>query len=142
MSLFYRKANFKSFFCEGECNLGYLYVEPEKEAHYVESLYHIGVSFSPSTKRMLISLNNNVIAKTIHTGSGDFLFGSSDTFIGSNGSNTKQASGTAVSNNQFMGEIHELCVEKLFRDRYPATNTLMPVFDETAMYLRFDEVDV
>ena len=42
---------------------------------------------------------------------------------------------------QFMGELHEMAIQGFEKSAFTITNSLYPFFDETLLYLRFEEVD-
>jgi len=41
-----------------------------------------------------------------------------------------------------MGEMHELAITKAQRKRFPYVLNLLPNYDDTLLYLRFEEVDL
>ena len=63
------------------------------------------------------------------------------------GINDAQNSGTATGPSaattckQFMGEFHELAITNK-TSRFSAIDNLMPNYDSTLLYLRFEEVDL
>ena len=42
---------------------------------------------------------------------------------------------------QYMGEIHELSLEREAKKAFMNTNSLFPFFDKTLLHIRFEEVD-
>ena len=60
--------------------------------------------------------------------------------IGANGTGATGAN-SATTNNQFMGELHELSIMNIKKNQFGAINNLMPNYNNTVLYLRFEEVD-
>jgi hypothetical protein len=64
----------------------------------------------------------------------DFEFDATDCYLGSNGNEdlgTRRAS-------QFMGEIHELCITKEYKDNFQVLDTLVPNYRNVLLYFRFE----
>ena len=120
---------------------GTVYSYAPKEALYIENLYHIAVNYNTSSMEMNIYLNGKNIATGNHTKS-TFTFGNSDMYIGANGTGTVKDDQTSVSNNQFMGEIHEFAILNTFKKQFASVFTLTPRYDELLLYLRFEESDI
>ena len=68
-----------------------------------------------------------------------FTFGDGDIYLGASASSI--GSGTATTNNQFMGVLHELSIVKGIKQRFNTMN-LLPNYDDTLLYLRFEEIDL
>ena len=49
---------------------------------------------------------------------------------------------TAASNKQFMGELHELAITSVAQKDFYGLANLLPNYNETLLYLRFEEVDL
>ena len=64
-----------------------------------------------------------------------------DLFIGANG-NREVGMSSAIDNKQFMGEMHEMCLTSVIRRRFPSTTNLLPNYNDTLFYFRFEEVDL
>ena len=120
---------------------GTVYSYAPKEALYIENLYHIAVNFNQSSLEMNIYLNGKNVATGNHSQS-TFVFGNSDMYIGANGTGTVKAKETSVSNNQFMGEIHEFAISRVFKKHFSSIFTLAPRYDDLLLYLIFEESDV
>ena len=120
-----------------------LFIETKKHASYVDDTFHIGFSFNGRNKTMKLFLDGIEIASGTHAFSGTqaFQFAREDSYIGANGSVLSGAA-SAVTNKQFMGEIHEMCFLGLSKSTFSDFETLNPDFDSTLMYLQFEEVDL
>ena len=69
-----------------------------------------------------------------------FSFDREDFFLGANGTGAKGAANTAVTNNQFMGEMHEFAISSIAKTNFNIFN-LTPRYANTLLYFRFEEVD-
>lgn len=119
-----------------------LYSHSNKEATYLDGLCAISCSFKQNSREMSIFYNNMRVKVGNHTINDTFSFGRGDMYIGANGSNVTQATNTSVSNNQFMGEFHELAVSNITPKNFQSRFTLSPRYDNLLLYLLFEEVDV
>ena len=63
-----------------------------------------------------------------------------DYFIGAS-SNNATGTESAIANKQFMGEMHELSIMAVARNNIPFIANLLPNYNDTLLYLRFEEVD-
>ena len=120
-----------------------LFIPTTKHASYIDDTFHIGFSFNGRNKTMKLFLDGVEIASGTHAFSGTqaFQFAREDSYIGANGSASTGAA-SAVTNKQFMGEIHEMCFLGLSKSTFSDFETLNPDFDSTLMYLQFEEVDL
>ena len=123
-----------------------IYREAPKEATYVNDVFHIGVSFDNSTKRLNILFNGKVVKSVLHTETTDFQLDSEDLFLGANGTNTYAKAGTfpnnlGNTNNQFYGALHEVCFTKGVKTSYDA-GVLEPIYKDALLFLTFEEVDM
>ena len=114
------------------------YVGVNKEAMYLNSTYHIAFSFDNASKVMAVFSNGVKIGNAVHTSTGDFVFASSDIYLGQN---PDASTAPLKRNSQFMGEYHELAVTEGAKTRFGSFYTLTPQFRETLLYLDFEEVD-
>lgn len=132
-----------------------LFLPTYRHASYIDQQFHIGCVFDNSNKNINIYLNGILIKTDKHGESADFSFAKVDTYIGSNGLNDMTVSGindvlnsgtatgpsAATTCKQFMGEFHELSlISKVSTLR--ATDNLLPNYNDTLLYLRFEEVDL
>ena len=123
--------------------LTYLYVETFKEPKYIGNTHHIGISYSETAKLVQIFYNGKLVGSgTRHSSSPAFVFDRSDFLIGRASSSVSTAENYAYTAKQFMGEMHEMCIEKTYKTRYTHMQSLLPKFNETLLYLRFEEVEL
>lgn len=114
----------------------------KRNATYAENFYHIACAYNDVSQTLKIYLNNREVFSGSHTQTDTFVFSKEDFFIGANGSGATGA-GSATTNKQFMGEIHELAVSNTQRRNFNTSlNNLLPNYDNTLLYLRFEEVDL
>ena len=120
-----------------------LYVESFKEPKYIENTHHIAVSYLEIGKFVNIFYNGNLVCSGTRNSATDaFVFERDDFLIGRVNTDNTNLSNYAYTAKQFMGEIHEMCFENAYKNKYTNTNTLLPKFNETLLYLRFEEVDL
>ena len=132
-----------------------IYLPTYKHASFIDQMFHVGCSFNNKTKKISLHLNGVNIKEGTHSSTSDFVFAKTDTYIGSNGLNDMSVSGindaqnsgtatgpsAATTCKQFMGEFHELAITNK-TSRFSAIDNLMPNYDSTLLYLRFEEVDL
>jgi len=111
-----------------------------KEPLYINNLFHIACSWVNATQELTIYLNGNSVKRTNHSQTNTFSFPKENFYIGANGTGSTGA-GSAVTNKQFMGELHELSFENQAKKSFVGINNLLPNYDNTLLYLRFEEVD-
>ena len=120
-----------------------LYVETYKEPNYLGNTHHIGVSYSENAKLVQIYYNGKLVGSgTRSASSSAFVFDRSDFLLGRATTNTSNASNYAYTAKQFMGEMHEMSIQKTYKNKYSSIHTLIPKYNETLLYLRFEEVDL
>jgi hypothetical protein len=117
----------------------FIYVKNKREPSYINNTFHIACSWDNLSKVLIIYFNGQPVKLGTHTQTTSFGLAQSDCFIGANGTNATGA-GSATTNNQFMGELHELAIINRRLDRFNINN-LTPPYNETVLYLRFEEVD-
>jgi len=119
-----------------------LFIPSEKNPTYVDNAIHVACSYNQVDKTIDIYLNRKLIQSATHgySGTNDFEFTRTDCFIGANGSGATGAN-SATTNKQYMGEIHEMSIMNLVKSRFSHINNLNPQYDNTLLYLRFEEVD-
>tara|TARA_R100001510_G_scaffold54462_1_gene57199 strand:- start:1112 stop:2251 length:1140 start_codon:yes stop_codon:yes gene_type:complete len=115
-----------------------IYIEPFKEPKYVKNMHHIAVIFNEFNNSVNIFYNSNLVHTSAHNQSGTFEFSKTDCLIGRN---TIDGTVSATNAFQYMGEIHEMSIERGTKKKISYSNSLFPFFDNTLMYLRFEEVD-
>jgi|TARA_R100000149_G_C5881025_1_gene146132 hypothetical protein len=118
-----------------------VFIHSRKEASYINNTYHIACTYTQSSNRINIFLNGINVLSTKHTQSGTFAFGRTDSFIGANGTG---ATGTlsAITNKQFMGEMHEMSILNIPKTTFVNKENLLPSLNNTLLYLRFEEIDL
>ena len=115
-----------------------IYVEPFKEPKYVKNMHHVAVVHNEFDNGINIFYNKSLVLSAEHNTAGKFVFDRTDCLIGRN---TTNGTTTASAASQYMGEIHEMSLERGTRKNITYSNSLFPFFDDTLMYLRFEEVD-
>jgi len=128
----------------GEVYTPDLYREGPKEALYLVTPLHIGASFDINSGKMIILLNNNIIAETKHSAAPitDFSFTRENSYIGAKITGTEATDNVATNRKQFMGELHEFAITDQFTKGFNSTNTLLPMYRDLLLYYRFEEIDL
>ena len=124
-----------------------LYLPLERNAAYINQQFHIACAFNAATSAFKMFLNGKEVKlynesnelDNSHSGTADFNFGNGDIYIGSSGSAV--GAGSATTNNQFMGILHELSIIRTIKQTFNIRN-LLPNYDDTLLYLRFEEIDL
>tara|TARA_R100001377_G_scaffold85120_1_gene70371 strand:- start:1162 stop:2283 length:1122 start_codon:yes stop_codon:yes gene_type:complete len=119
-----------------------IYVKTLQHPSYVDNFNHIAATYDDNSKLMSIYLDSRLVASATHdaTGSNLFVFDKEDFYLGANGTGGKGAN-TSVSNNQFMGELHEFAISSIAKNNFNVFN-LTPRYANTLLYFRFEEVDI
>ena len=117
-----------------------LYIKRALNPLYINNTYHIACSWDNENKQVLIFFNGKLVKAGTHTQTDSFSMEGEDFYIGANGSGTTGAN-SATTNNQFMGELHELCITNVRRTDFNGLYNLLPNYNNTVLYLRFEEVD-
>tara|TARA_R100001591_G_scaffold116545_3_gene133771 strand:- start:1130 stop:2338 length:1209 start_codon:yes stop_codon:yes gene_type:complete len=117
-----------------------LYIKRALNPLYINNTYHIACSWDNENKQVLIFLNGKVVKAGTHTQTDSFSMEGEDFYIGANGGGATGAN-SATTNNQFMGELHELCITNVRRTEFNGLYNLLPNYNNTVLYLRFEEVD-
>ena len=110
------------------------------EPSYINNTYHVACSWDNENKEVLVFLNGRVVKTGTHTQTDSFTMEGEDFYIGANGGGATGAN-SATTNNQFMGELHELSIMNIRKTEFNAINNLTPNLNNTVLYLRFEEVD-
>lgn len=108
---------------------------------YINNSFHIACTYAETPKELKIYLNGLLVKTATHGQSGTFSFEDEDLFIGANGSGADGRL-SATTNKQFMGEMHEMCLTSVIRRRFPSITNLLPNYNDTLFYFRFEEVDL
>jgi len=115
-----------------------LYADTYKEPKYIDNIHHLAISYSKNSNIVNIYYGGKLINSSLIGGYGlgnTLSFGREDIIIGKNTTGNNNAS----TDEQFMGEIHEMSVTSVYQKSFRYLNTLMPKFDDTLLYLRFEE---
>lgn len=120
---------------------GILYTEAIKEATYINDAFQIACAYEDSSKKINIFLNGELIKSVVHSATDSFSFSKDDYYLGANGSGATGAN-SATTNKQFMGEFHEIAISGLYKNSFNSLFNLLPNYDKTLLYLRFEEVDI
>lgn len=110
------------------------------EPAYINNTYHIACAWDNQNKGVNIFFNGRLVKTGTHTQTDSFTMEAEDFYIGANGGGATGAN-SATTNNQFMGELHELSIMSINKSEFNAVNNLMPNLNDTVLYLRFEEVD-
>lgn len=118
-----------------------LYVKTYQDPTYINNSFHIACTYAETSKELKIYLNGLLVKTATHGQSGTFSFEDEDLFIGATGGGATGALST-IANKQFMGEMHEMCLTSVIRRRFPSITNLLPNYNDTLFYFRFEEVDL
>jgi len=108
---------------------------------YINNSFHIACTYAETGKEVKIYLNGLLVKTATHGQSGTFSFYEADLFIGAKGVGSTGAE-SATTNKQFMGEMHEMCLTSVIRKRFSSITNLLPNYNDTLFYFRFEEVDL
>lgn len=119
-----------------------LFLRAIQDPLYINDLHHIACSWANDEKELSIYYNGNLVKVGTHTQTTAFSFAREDFVIGQADNAIRTGSGSAVTNKQFMGEVHELAISKGRTKDFIGKYNLLPTFDDLLIYLRFEEVDL
>jgi len=117
-----------------------IFIKHIQEPSYINNTYHIACSWDNNNKILNIFFNGRLVKTATHTQTDSFTMAAEDFYVGANGTGATGAN-SATTNNQFMGELHELSIMNINKSEFNAINNLMPNLKNTVLYLRFEEVD-
>ena len=118
-----------------------IFLKAEHMAMYTHNTFHIACTFNESNRTLDIFFNGSLVKTNTHSTNSTFSFAKEDCYIGANGTGSTGA-GSATTNKQFMGEIHEMSMMGVRRKEFKGIDSLLPNFDDTLFYFRFEEVDL
>ena len=118
-----------------------LYVKSTKNPLYINNIYHVACSWNQRSKAVRLFLNGQLVKTAKHTQSDVFVFAKEDFYLGANGVGD-DGQDTAVTNKQFMGEMHEMAITSVSQKEFYGLFNLLPNYNDTLLYLRFEEVDL
>lgn len=117
-----------------------LYIRSYAEPTYINDTFHVACVFNSTTNSITLFLNGNKLFSNKHTETSTFTFALTDCKIGQALSHI--GFNTAKLNKQFMGEIHEMSMMDIARKNFVGTFNLLPNYENTLFYYRFEEVDL
>ena len=136
-----------------------IFIQAEKDCAYVNNLFHVACSYDDTDKRINIFLDGSLIFTGTSSNTETFEFLRENMYIGANATGTHggafdanlenrgargggtNADSSAVTNEQFMGELHEMSFVNIVRNQFSSITNLTPNYANTLFYLRFEEVD-
>lgn len=107
---------------------------------YCLNSFHIAATWHFSGG-MSLYLNGIEVAKGTHDASAGtvfFYFDPTDTYIGQNASLANRYDRRAT---QFIGEMHEIALSKSNKKQFSSLDTLLPTYDSTLFYYKFEGLD-
>ena len=113
-----------------------IYIEAPREITYPLSPHHVGVSYNKASNSISIFYNGAKITTLKHTDTNTFSFGRADITLG------QDRTSSSKRYSQFMGELHEVAVLRGSKTSINTTSTLLPQFNETLLYIDFEEADI
>jgi hypothetical protein len=116
-----------------------IYIRGDTEPSYINDAFHLAVAYNDLGKSLDFYCNGRLLSTHTHTGSNSFVFDKSDCTIGS--ISTSSGADTANTNKQFMGELHELSIISTYKNEFSSLFNLLPNYENTLLYLRFEEID-
>jgi len=120
---------------------GTLYTEAIKEATYINDAFQVACAYNDFSKKIDIFFNGTLIKSITHSSTESFSFSKDDYYLGANGTLATGVN-SATTNKQFMGELHEIAISALHKTSFNSLFNLLPNYDKTLLYLRFEEVDI
>ena len=118
-----------------------LYIKEEQMAIYTENTFHIACTFNEHNRKLNIYFNGSLVKTDTHATDSTFSFAKENSYIAANGTGSTGVS-SATTNKQFMGEIHEMSMMGVDRKEFKGIDSLLPNYDNTLFYFRFEEVDL
>tara|TARA_R110002167_G_scaffold18152_5_gene68498 strand:- start:1289 stop:1909 length:621 start_codon:yes stop_codon:yes gene_type:complete len=119
---------------------GILYSDAHQHPNYINDAFHIACAYNDASKKIDIFFNGALIKTATHTQTTGFSFSKDDYYLGANGTGATGVN-SATTNKQFMGELHEVSLVSLYKTKFNSLFNLIPNYDKTLLYLRFEEVD-
>tara|TARA_R110000803_G_scaffold38028_1_gene82093 strand:- start:12739 stop:13971 length:1233 start_codon:yes stop_codon:yes gene_type:complete len=136
----YRRINLVANLSRSVVNGEGIYIRAFAEPTYINKVFMVSCSYNDINKTVDLHLNGIKVKSQQINATTEFTFNKGDCFLGANGNNTTGA-GSATSNKQFMGELHELSIVDFYKPKVGSTPTLLPNLDNTLAYFRFEEID-
>lgn len=117
-----------------------LFIRGYAEPSYINDSFHVACVYDNISKAVTMYLNGNKLSNAKHAESSNFTFAETDCKIGQ--CNSEKGVTSATYNKQFMGEIHELSIMDINRKEFIGLYNLLPNYENTLLYLRFEEADL
>lgn len=117
-----------------------LFIRSYAEPTYINETFHVACVFNSTTNSITLFLDGKKLFSNKHTEISLFTFAPTDCKIGQALSHI--GFDTARLNKQFMGEIHEMSMMDIARKNFIGTFNLLPNYENTLFYYRFEEVDL
>jgi len=117
-----------------------IYIKDTQEPNYINNMYHVACSWNDTAHAIDIFLNGQLVGSGTHTRTDSFTFANENLYLGATGGGSTGAS-SATTNKQFMGELHEMAITSISKSDFGGLYNLLPSYNETLLYLRFEEVD-
>jgi len=113
-----------------------IYIEAPREITYPLSPHHVGVSYHKASNSINIFYNGAKVSTLKHTDTNTFSFGNADITLG------QDRTSSSKRYSQFMGELHEVAVIRGSKNSINTTTTLLPQYNDTLLYVDFEEADI
>jgi len=117
-----------------------LFIRSYAEPTYINDTFHTACVFNSTNNSITFYINGNKMYSDKHSETTTFTFAPNDCKIGQAFSH--KGYNTATINKQFMGEIHEMSMMDIPRKNFLGTFNLLPNYENTLFYYRFEEVDL
>lgn len=116
----------------------YAYVLPPKVNTYSLNSYHVAASIHENGT-MSLFFNGSKIAETTHASAltnnemFNYSFEASDIYIGQ--------FPTTGRSTQFIGELHEIAVSGIYKEKFTSLDTILPSYRHNLLYYKFEGLD-
>lgn len=118
-----------------------IYLRSYAEPTYINEVFSVGCAYNDIGRTVDLYLNGiKVKSQQLPTTTTTFAFDNTNCYLGANGANATGA-GSATTNKQFMGELHELSLVSGYKHKIISAPNLTPNLDDTLIYFRFEEID-
>jgi len=117
-----------------------LFIRSYAEPTYINDTFHTACVFNSTNNSITFYINGNKMYSDKHSETTTFTFAPNDCKIGQAFSH--KGYNTATINKQFMGEIHEMSMMDIPRKNFLGIFNLLPNYENTLFYYRFEEVDL
>lgn len=118
-----------------------LFLKAYQEPTYINKIHQVSCIYDDLQKKVFIYLNGILVKEETIVATDSFAFDRTDCFLGANGTNATGV-GSATTNKQFMGEMHEMYISNRISSKIVRHSNLMPNYNDVLLYLRFEEIDL